>query len=99
MHDDFGCGYVEPYEFDDPRNEPRPDCVIYLPIFERPKASMDEAVSVLQKPLQESTYRNPTIEALKREVQNRTKENTQEQIAFAVAGDMNSGKNGSNVLR
>ena len=95
MGDDSELAFVEPYDFEDTRNEPRPDCVIYQPVFERLKASMDEAVNVLRKPLQESTYRNPAIEALKREVQNRTKENTQEQISFAVAGDMSSGKDRS----
>ena len=91
MNDDFDLGYVEPYDCNDVRNEPRPDSVIFQPVFSRLKEYIEECASLLRDPLVDSTYSNPITKGLLRDVQVRTKEGSRDEFYFAVAGDQSAG--------
>ncbi|KAK4550562.1 hypothetical protein LTR36_000141 [Oleoguttula mirabilis] len=84
--------YTDPYDFNDARNEPRPDSVIYQPIFKELKELNQECASLFSDPLTESPYHNIITTGLLRDVQNRTKQDFPEEAMFAIAGDMESGK-------
>jgi len=91
-NDDLEFDFVEPYDCNDPRNEPRPGSIIYQQVFQDLKKHINEATSLLRDPLQASTYHNTITNGLCMEVLTRMKENAPEECMFAVAGDMNSGK-------
>lgn len=88
---DYDPHYVDGYDCNDVGNEPRPDTVVYNPIFALLKEKCREVTHLLRDPLANSTYQNNVTKGLLQEVQIRTKEDFPEEIMFAIAGDMKSG--------
>ena len=91
MDEDLAQAVVEPYDCNDPRNEPLPDIIVYQPVFGKLKASIKEAVELLRVPLANSPYKNMITKGLDDEIKHRTKENASEAVMFAVVGNMGSG--------
>lgn len=80
------------YDFNDPNVEPRPDCVVYQPVFKALKEHCTQLKNLLLNSLTESAYSNVITRGLLQEVHNRTRDNAPDEAMFAVAGDMNSGE-------
>lgn len=85
-------GFVEPYDCNDTNNEPRPDSVVYQPVFADLVEKTNQAAALLREPLEESTYHNVITEGLRKEVIIRTQSKCSEEVKFAVAGDMAAGE-------
>ncbi|KAK5137114.1 hypothetical protein LTR08_001123 [Meristemomyces frigidus] len=93
MDDEYNSAVsVSPYDCHDERNEPRPDSVVYQPVFFELKEHIKQVATLLREPLQASSYHNAITRGLLKEVQTRTEERLEEKVMFAVAGDMSSGK-------
>lgn len=92
VDDDLDDVWVEPYDCTSLLSEPRPDSVIYQPIFEDLKVAILGVVDLLRNPLLESPFQNVITNSLLQEVKHRTKENVSDQVMFALVGDMASGK-------
>lgn len=81
----------EPYDCNDPTNEPRPDSVIYTHIFADLRSANAKAAQLLRDPLSHSKFQNVITGGLLRHLARRTKANFPDQILFAIAGDMKAG--------
>lgn len=94
MNDDqpFGDFDIEPYDANDPKNEPRPDHVVYQKPFQTLKTQTNRAVGLLRDTLAASKYQNASTRALLQELHKRTKMDVPEKTIFAVSGDMGLGK-------
>jgi len=84
--------YIEPYDGNDPRIEPRPDTVIYQAIFAELRKLNQKCGSKLRNPFQESQYQNVITKALLQDVLNRLKLECSEEVMFAIVGDKESGE-------
>lgn len=91
MDADYDADYIEPYDCNDPRNEPRPDSVVYQPIFEQLRTTTYHAVHMLRDTLIMSPYQNAVTHGLLEEVRKRVREDAAEQTMFAISGDMAAG--------
>lgn len=87
--DDF---YVDPYDCDDPANEPRPISVVYTTGFKALQELNRKATSLLREPLENSKFQNAITKGLIKELVKRTKEDAPDQVKFAIVGDMSAGK-------
>lgn len=87
--DDF---YMEPYDCNDPANEPRPDNVVYTASFRELQALNKKAASLLRDPLENSTFQNGITKGLVKEIIKRTKDDFPDQVKFAIVGDMSAGE-------
>ena len=92
MEYDDDLDFVEAYDCTNPKNEPRPDSIVYHAKFAELKKKCQEAANLLLEPLQESKYHNVITKGLLQEVRTRTKNESSEESMFAVAGDMASGR-------
>jgi hypothetical protein len=91
METEFADFYTEPYDCNDPVNEPCPDSVVYTDIFRDLQRLNMTAASLLREPLEDYTYQNSTTKSLINEIAKRTKEDFSGQVKFAVVGDMKAG--------
>lgn len=82
---------VEPYDPDDPQNEPHPDHIVYQKSFEHLKTQTDYAFGLLRDTLVASDYQNATTKGLTEEVHKRQKKDVDEESRLAVSGDMGLG--------
>ena len=89
MDFDDDAEYMEGY---DCSNEPRPDSVVYQPLFQQLGDKCLEVANILLKPLTASDYQNIVTKGLIAEGQYRTQQSFSETAMFAVAGDMAAGK-------
>ena len=84
--------YQEGYDCTDPRNEPRPDSVVFRQQFKDLNDKIREAGDLLLSPLQNSHYHNAVTKGLLNEVENRIRKECSDEVKFAVAGDMAAGE-------
>ncbi|KAK4580487.1 hypothetical protein LTR86_000690 [Recurvomyces mirabilis] len=84
--------FIESYDCHDLNTEPRPDSVVYQQAFLDLKQGQEEITSLLREPLVQSTFKSNITQGLLHEVMNRTKTHIPDEVMFAIAGDMNSGK-------
>jgi hypothetical protein len=91
MKDDLDLGFVEPYDCNDERIEPRPDSVIFQPVFSKLRDHIEECIRLLRDPLRDSKYSDAITKGLLQEVQSRTKQGQRDSIYFAVAGEQSAG--------
>lgn len=92
LETDYADIFTDPYDCNDPANEPRPASVIYDPNFRELQKFNKLAASLLREPLVTSRFSNVITEGLKKEITKRTKEDFPDQVKFAVVGDMKAGK-------
>ena len=88
-----------PYDCNDPRNEARPNTVVYTTVFRDLQRLNKEAASLLRKPLEDSKFQNGITKGLIKEIIKRTKEDFPDQIKFAITGDMKAGEHVSKSKR
>lgn len=86
--DDF---YTDSYDCNDPANEPRPVSVVYTAGFRELQELNKKAASLLREPLENSKFQNGITKGLIKEIAKRTKEDTPDQVKFAIVGDMSAG--------
>jgi hypothetical protein len=92
MEDDMDDVYTDPYDCNDPDNGPRPISVVYTSSFCALQKLNRKATALLREPLEKSKFQNGTTKGLIREIAKRTKEDTPDQVKFAIAGDMSAGE-------
>ena len=92
METDDADFLTEPYECNDPANEPRPDSVVYTDIFRDLQDLNKTAASLLRQPLEDSQFQSGITKGLIKEITKRTKEDFPDQVKFAIVGDMSAGK-------
>ena len=83
---------IDPYDCDNPDNEPRPDHVVYHPTFANLQAQINRAVGLLRDTIVSSTYQSPATQALLEEIHKRAKIDVPDKTLFAICGDMGLGK-------
>jgi hypothetical protein len=92
MEDDIDDFYTDPYECDDPANEPRPTSVVYTTGFQSLQELNRKATSLLREPLENSKFQNGITNDLIKEIAKRSKEDTPDEVKIAIVGDMSAGE-------
>jgi hypothetical protein len=69
-----------------------PSCPTYHPAYKIVTEKFGEILDLLREPLDESSYTDPNVEALKSLLKDRSKARFPDEVRIALIGDMASGK-------
>jgi ribosome biogenesis GTPase A len=69
-----------------------PKCPAYHPAYKIVTDKFGEILDLLREPLDESSYTDPNVEALKSLLKDRSKARFSDEVRIALVGDMASGK-------
>jgi ribosome biogenesis GTPase A len=69
-----------------------PTCPTYHSAYKIVTKKFDEILDLLREPLDESSYTDPNVEALKSLLKDRSKSRFPDEVRIALVGDMASGK-------